>query len=97
MNSFQRLVVEQIFNHVIPHKKRTYENKNDQLFLYVKNENEINRNRDIQSLKIEFALLRKRNKFVFITSTDCTMNNINERIIYISLNIITRDKNMHND
>lgn len=52
LNSFQRSIVEQIFNHVISHKKRMYENKDDQLFLYVKNENKTNKNRVIRNLKI---------------------------------------------
>ena len=57
----------------------------------------MNKNRVIRNLKIEFDLLKRRNEFVFTVSTDCAIDNIDESIIHISLNITTRNKNIHDD
>ena len=97
LNTFQRLVIEQVFDHVISHKKRMYESRKNQLLLYVKNESDVDKNRIIRTLEVEFDLLKKRNELMFIASIDCAIDNINESTIYTSLNITTRNKNMHDD
>ena len=74
-----------------------YENRKNQLLLYVRDESEIDKNRIVRILKIEFDLLKKRNEFVFTISIDCAIDNIDESIIHTSLNITTKDKNMQND
>ena len=97
LNTFQRLIIEQVLNHVISHKRRIYESRENQLLLYVKNENEVDKSRIVRVLKIEFDLLKRRNEFVLTASIDCAIDNIDENIIHTSLNIATRNKNMQND
>ena len=97
LNTFQRLMIEQVLDHVISHKRRMYESKENQLLLYVRDESDVDKSRIIRALKVEFDLLKRRNELMFTVSIDCAIDNISENIIHTSLNITTRNKNMHDD
>ena len=97
LNTFQRLVIEQVLDHVISHKRRMYESKENQLLLYVRDESDVDKSRIIRALKVEFDLLKKRNELMLTVSIDCAIDNIDENTIHTSLNITTRNKNMHDD
>ena len=59
LNQLQRFVVEKILNHVIKFTEKFCEKRNNQLLLYVKKQNDVEKNRIIKILPMKFACFKR--------------------------------------
>lgn len=93
LNELQKFLIENILNHVIMCQKKFCIKRKNQFLLYIRNENEIEKNRVVKTLKLKFFFLKKRKKLIFIAFTKCAIDNIKNNIIHTFLNFSIFFKN----
>lgn len=90
LNYLQRLVVEEILNHVIQNNGKIQVHADDQLLLYVRGEGGVGKSRVVQALELDFTLLSRRKELVISAPTGSVADGIRGSTIYTALGINTR-------
>ena len=60
MNRLQRLIVEEILQHIMQSSKKSCHKRENQLLFYIRNKNDVKKSRVVQALYLNFALLKKK-------------------------------------
>ena len=87
LNQLQRFVVEKILNYIIKFTTNPCEKRNNQLLLYVKKQNNVEKNRTIKILQIKFACFKKQHELIVIALIECAVDAIKIDTVHIALNI----------
>lgn len=89
LNTLQRLVIEEIFDHIIQNKDRLYITREDQLLLYVRGERGIGKNCVIYGLEMGFTLLNRRNELIISALIGCAVEDREGSMVHTVLSIST--------
>ena len=90
LNTLQRLVMEGVFNHVIPIKEKLCVTREDELLLYIKEEKGLRKSCMIYAQEMGFTLLDKRNEIMLAIPTKCTAEGIKRNTVDTGLSISIR-------
>lgn len=78
-----------VFHYLIRNKGRLCVIREDQLLLYVREEEKVEKSCIIHILEIGFTFLNKKNELIVIVATRCAAKSIRGSIMHIALNINT--------
>ncbi len=81
--------MERIFDHVIQNKGRLYITREDQLLLYVRGEERVEKSCMIYALEMSFTLLNRRNELMISVPTRYVAKSIGRSMVHIALRIST--------
>ena len=93
MNCLQRLIVKEILQHIMQFLKRFCHKRKNQLLFYIRDKNDVEKNRIMQALCLNFALLKKEKKLIVCVLTDCAIDEIDDNTINTTFNIDTSETN----
>ena len=86
----QRLVVEEVLNHIICTKSQLRLARENQMLLYIRGEVGVGKSRVIKALQMGFNLLQRQNGLVIAAPTGCAAKGIGGNTIHIALSMNTR-------
>ena len=89
LNNLQRLVVEEIINHIIKNKSRMHLDIEKQLLLYMQEKGGVGKSRVVKALEMGFAFLDRRKKLVISAPTRCAAEGIRGSTMYTALEVNT--------
>lgn len=89
LNQLQYWIVKENLDHAIRNKEKIYYKSNQQLLIYIRDENRIEKSKVMKAIEIGIALLEKRNELVISTSISFTVNGIGKSTVYIAIGMNT--------
>lgn len=75
------MTIKGIFDYIIKNKRKIYLNLNQQLLIYIRDKEEVEKSKVVKVIEMGFTLLGRKNKLVVFA------NGIGRSIIYIILGI----------
>ena len=88
LNDLQRLVVEQVLDHIIQTKSQFCTSWENQIILYyVRGEGGMGKSRVIQALQQRYSLLQRSHELAIIAPTGAAVNNIGRSTLHTALDI----------
>lgn len=90
LNYLQRLIVEQVLDHVIKSKgKPPCTNSSDQMLLYVRGEGGTGKTRVVKAIELGFSLLDRREELIITAPTEAAASNIGGSTVHAAMSIET--------
>lgn len=89
LNQLQHLIVKEILDHAIRNKKKIYYESNQQLLIYIRDKDRVEKSKIVKAIEIGIVLLERRNELVISVLTNSTVNRIDGSIVHIAIEVNT--------
>ncbi len=87
LNHLQRVVLEEVLNHVIRNKGNQCHLRSDQLLLYVRREGGVGKSKIVKAIHLGFSVLKRRKELLIAAPTGAAAANIGGTTIHGVLSI----------
>lgn len=89
LNQLQHLIVKEILDHAIRNKEKIYYESNQQLLIYIRDKDRVEKSKIVKAIEIGIVLLERRNELVISALTSSTVNGIDGSTVYIAIEVNT--------